>query len=130
MFVLLKEILDLREGMTAELRYRPADDRHSPSNHRAKPQAVYGANRRTPVYVLCAWNSPYLHQETVNLQLRNIAAFLLAEMPLVSLVNASLGDLFSAPGALATVHQHCTGSAAIYLRCLLSNANHHFGGQL
>jgi hypothetical protein len=55
---------------------------------------------------------------------------MLAETPLVSQVSVNCDDLFPAPGALATVKQHRTGSAAFRLRGFLSNTNHHFGGQL
>ena len=122
--------LDLREGMTAELQYRPSENRSLPPHHRANPRTHRGANRQSRVYAQFAHPSHRLHQKLVCLQAGNVAALLLVETPPVSLVSVNSNDRFLAPGALATVQQHCTGSAAFCLHSLLLNANHYFGGQL
>jgi hypothetical protein len=71
-----------------------------------------------------------LHQKLVCLQIGKIAAPLFVEAPQVSRMNVNSNDRFLAPGALATLQQHRSGSAAFRLRSFLLNANHYFGGQL
>jgi hypothetical protein len=129
-FVFLKEILEMREGMTAELRHRPCDDRYPPSNHRAKPRPDCGVNRQARVYTPFACDSHRLYQQLVRLKVGNTAAVSLAEAPLVSLSSLDLNDRLFAPDALTAVQMHRTGSDTLRLRSFLSNANHHFGGQL
>ena len=130
-----RDILDLREGMTAELRHRPSGDRHSPS-HRgtkpwgAKPRVVRGANRQCRIYAPFAVPSHLLHQEPVKLQVGDISATLLVGTPEVSLTNLNLNDRLFVCEALTTVQMHRTGSDTLRLSSFLSNANHHFGGQL
>jgi hypothetical protein len=114
--VFLKEILDLREGMTAELRCRPSDDQYSPLNHGAKPWAFRGRNRQFRVNAQFAHSSHCLHQEPVKLQDRKISATLLVEAPLVSLVSLNLNYRLLASGALTSVQKYRTGSDTHRLR--------------
>ena len=110
----LNEILDSREGMTAELRYRPSDDRYSPFNRRANLRAFRCAKRQLGIHAPFARSSHRLHQDPVKLQYRDRSATLLVETLLVSPVSANSNDRFLASGAPATVLQHRTGGAAIY----------------
>ena len=130
LFVFLNDILDSREGMTVKLQYWPLVNRYLLPHLLAKPRAHRGAIRQSRVHAQFACRSHRLHQKLVRLQAGNIAALLLVETPAVSRESANYDDRFSAPGALATVHEHCTGSAAIRLRSFQLHANHHFGGQL
>ena len=129
-FVFPKEILDSREGMTAELQYSSSENRSLLPNRGAKPRMHRGAIRQSRVHASFAHPLHRLHQQYVHLQDGNVAALLLVETPQVSLVSVKCDDGSPEPGALATVQQHCTGSAAFRLRSFLLNANHYFGGQL
>jgi hypothetical protein len=129
-FVFLNEILDLREGMTAELQYSFSKNRCLLPNRGANPRPHRGAIQQSRVHARFAHPLYCLHQKYVHLQDGIIAALLLVGTPLVSLLSAPLNDRLPAPGVLAPVQQHRTGSAAFRLRSFLLNANHHFGGQL
>ena len=129
-FVFPKEILDSREGMTAELQYSSSKNRTLLPNRRMNPRTRRGAIRKPRVYASFPHPLHRLHNQYVQLQDGNVAALLLVETPPVSLVSVNSNDNFPAPGALATVQQHCTGSAAFRLRSFLLNVNHYFGGQL
>lgn len=129
-FVFPKEILDSREGMTAALQYSPSENRCLIPSRRTNSRTHRGAIRQSRVYASFPHPSHRLHNQYVQLQDGNVVELLLVETPPASLVSVNSNDRFLAPGALATVQQHRTGSAAFCLRSSMLNANHYFGGQL
>ena len=116
--------------MTAALQYSPSENRSLVPNRRTRPRTYRGAILQSRVYAQFAHPSHRLHQKLVCSQDGNIAALLLVETRSVSRVRVDSNDRFPVPGALATVRQHRTGSAAFRLRRFLLNVNHNFGGQL
>jgi len=118
-FIRVQEILDLREGMTAEFRYRPMDDRFPPSNHPANPRIGYltsrGPDYRVLVYAQRPGNSRSFHRVAVILQTGE-QHDISANQDVSSVFGKRMfWQLFSASGAPATVQQHRTRSAASHL---------------